>query len=64
LQLAQQGDPTDDVTALWPAAWPKVELGRLEVTDISPTGMAESAAWCVARSAAYSILYDRRSKGE
>src|SRR5262245_23286905 len=27
LQLAGEGDPTDDVTALWPADRPMVELG-------------------------------------
>src|SRR5438445_4880337 len=37
LQLAEAGDPTDDVTALWPEARRIVELGRLEVTGISPT---------------------------
>jgi catalase len=36
LQLAAEGDPTDDVTALRPEDRPLVELGRLEVTDISP----------------------------
>jgi catalase len=41
LQLAAEGDPTDDVTALWPADRPLVELGRLEVTGISPTGAAD-----------------------
>jgi catalase len=41
LQLAQPGDPTDDVTALWPADRPVVELGRLEVTAISPTSAAD-----------------------
>jgi hypothetical protein len=41
LQLATEGDPTDDVTALWPADRPLVELGRLEVTGISPTGAAD-----------------------
>jgi catalase len=41
LQLAGQSDPTDDVTALWPADRPQVELGRLEVTSISPTSMAD-----------------------
>jgi catalase len=35
LQLADKDDPTDDVTALWPAHRPVVELGRLEVTSIS-----------------------------
>src|SRR5262245_20717086 len=38
LQLAAAGDPTDDPTALWPADRPQVELGRLEVISISPTG--------------------------
>jgi catalase len=37
LQVAGEGDPTDDATALWPADRPLVELGRLEVTQISPT---------------------------
>ena len=37
LQLAADGDPTDDPTALWPADRPRVELGRLEITRISPT---------------------------
>ena len=37
LQLAEAGDPTDDVTALWPETRSKVELGRLDVTGISPT---------------------------
>jgi catalase len=41
LQLAAEGDRTDDVTALWPADRPLVELGRLEVTDISPTGATD-----------------------
>jgi len=39
VQLAEEGDPTDDPTALWPASRPLVELGRLEVTGISPTGV-------------------------
>jgi catalase len=34
LQLAGKGDPTDDVTALWPTDRPLVELGRLQVTAI------------------------------
>jgi catalase len=38
LQVAASGDPTDDPTALWPADRPQVELGRLEVISISPTG--------------------------
>jgi len=41
LQLARECDPTDDSTALWPADRPLVELGRLEVTAISPTGAAD-----------------------
>ena len=41
LQLAEAGDPTDDVTALWPADRPVVELGRLEVRSISPTSAAD-----------------------
>jgi catalase len=80
LQLADKSDPTDDVTALWPADRPKVELGRLEISGISPTGMADERRMVfdptnvtdgidlsadpilLARSAAYSISYDRRSK--
>jgi catalase len=41
LQLAETGDPTDDVTALWPADRPVVELGRLEVTAVSATSAAD-----------------------
>ena len=41
LQLAGQGDPTDDATALWPEERPLIELGRLEVTAISPTSAAD-----------------------
>jgi catalase len=41
VQLAEESDPTDDVTALWPTDRPFVELGRLEVTGISPTGAAD-----------------------
>jgi catalase len=81
LQLAVEDDPTDDVTALWPAARPLVELGRLEVTDSSPTGTTDERGLVFdptnltdgidlsadpllpARSAAYSISYDHRSKG-
>jgi catalase len=81
LQLAAEGDPTDDATALWPADRPLVELGRLEVTGISPTGAADERRLVfdptnltdgielsgdpilLARSAAYSISYDQRSKG-
>jgi catalase len=80
LQLAGQGDPTDDVTALWPADRPQVELGRLEVGRISPTSIADERRMVfdptnltdgidlsadpilLARSAAYSISYNRRSK--
>ena len=76
-----ESDPTDDVTALWPADRPLVELGRLEVTGISPTSAADerrlvfdptnltdgidlsAIRFCCARSAAYSISYDHRSKG-
>ncbi len=82
LQLAGEGDPTDDATALWPADRPLVELGRLEVTRISPTSDADERRLVfdptnvtdgidlsadpilLARSAAYSISFDRRSKGE
>jgi catalase len=82
LQLAGESDPTDDVTALWPTDGPLVELGRLEVTGISPTGAADERRMVfdptnltdgidlsgdpilLARSAAYSISYDHRSKGE
>lgn len=82
LQLAGEGDATDNVDALWPAERPLVELGRLEVTGISPTGAADERRivfdptnvtdgielsndpFLLARSAAYSISYDRRSKGE
>jgi catalase len=82
LQLAEEGDPTDDVTALWPEGRSLVELGRLEITTLSPTGAADE--WrlifdptnrtdgidlsadpiLLARSAAYAISYDHRSKGE
>jgi catalase len=37
LQVAAEGDPTDDPTVLWPADRPRVDLGRLQVTGISPT---------------------------
>ena len=81
LQLAAEGDPTNDPTALWPADRPLVELGRLEVTAISPTSAADERRlvfdptnltdgidlsddpFPLARSAAYSISYDERSKG-
>ena len=82
LQLAEQSDPTDDVTALWPADRPKVELGRLNIARISQTSIADERPIVfdptnltdgielsadpilLARSAAYSVSYDRRSKGE
>lgn len=80
LQVAGEGDPTDDVTVLWPADRLLVELGRLEVTAISPTGAADERSLVfdptnrtdgidlsadpilLARSAAYSVSYERRSK--
>jgi catalase len=37
LQVAADGDPTDDPTALWPADRPRVDLGLLDITGISPT---------------------------
>jgi len=82
LQLASESDPTDDATASWPADRPLVELGRLEVTRISPTSAADERhlvfdptnvpdgiglsadPFPLARSAAYSISYDQRSKEE
>ncbi len=82
LQLAEAGDPSDDVTALWPEGRPLVELGRLEITGVSPTSAADERRLIfdpsnrtdgidlsadpilLARSAAYAISYDRRSKGE
>jgi catalase len=80
LQLAGESDPTNDVTALWPADRPLVELGRLELTRISPSSAADERRlvfdptnvtdgiglsddpFLLARSAAYSISYDQRSK--
>lgn len=41
LQLAAAGDPTDDVTALWPEDRPLVELGRLEIASVSPSSAAD-----------------------
>lgn len=41
LQLAEPGDPTDDVTALWPEGRRLVELGHLEITGISPSSAAD-----------------------
>ena len=81
LQLAAAGDPTDDVTALWPDDRPLVELGRLEITAVSPSSAADERTLIfdptnrtdgidlsadpilLARSAAYSISYERRTKG-
>jgi catalase len=81
LQLAATTDPTNDVTALWPADRPLVELGRLEVTSISATSATDERRLVfdpanltdgielsadpilLARSSAYSISYDHRSKG-
>lgn len=82
LQVAAEGDPTDDPTALWPADRLRVELGRLEVIGISPTSAQDERRLVfdptnrtdgidlsndpilLARSAAYAISYERRSKGE
>jgi catalase len=82
LQVAEASDPTDDVTALWPESRRLVELGRLEITGISPTSDADERRLIfdptnrtegielsedpilLARSAAYSISYERRGKGE
>ena len=82
LQVAAEGDPTDDPTALWPADRLRVELGRLEVAGISPTGAQDERRLVfdptnrtdgidlsndpilLARSAAYAISYERRSKDE
>jgi catalase len=82
LKLAEAGDPTDDVTALWPESRTVVELGRLEIARISATSAADERRLIfdptnltagidlsadpilLARSAAYSISYERRSKGE
>jgi len=81
LQLANEGDPTDDVTALWPADRQLAELGRLEITAISPTSAADERRLIfdptnrtdgidlsadpilLARSAAYAISYEQRTKG-
>jgi catalase len=82
VQMAEAGDPTDDASALWPSDRARVELGRLEVTGISPTSLADERRLVfdptnrtdgidlstdpilLARSAAYSISYNHRSKGE
>jgi catalase len=41
LQIAGENDPSDDATVLWPADRPLVELGRLEVTAVSPTSAVD-----------------------
>jgi catalase len=82
LQIAGESDPTNDATALWPTDRSLVELGRLEISRISPTGAADERRLVfdptnvtdgidlsadpilLARSAAYSISYDQRSKAE
>lgn len=81
LQVAKPGDPTSDPTALWPDDRERVELGRLEVTSISPTGAQDERRLIfdptnctdgidlsddpilLARSAAYLISYERRTRG-
>ncbi|HKA61165.1 MAG TPA: catalase family peroxidase [Methylomirabilota bacterium] len=80
LQLAAEGDPTDDATALWPEDRPVADLGRLEITRMSPTTAADERRLIfdpanrpdgidlsadpvlLARSAAYAISYEQRSK--
>jgi catalase len=80
LQLAADGDPTDDVTALWPEGRELVELGRLEIIGISATSPADERRLIfdptnrtdgidlsadpilLARSAAYSISYEERTR--
>ena len=37
LQVAGEHDSPDDASALWPAERQRVELGRLQITSISPT---------------------------
>lgn len=37
LQVAGEHDAPDDASALWPAERQRVELGRLQITSISPT---------------------------
>jgi catalase len=41
LQIAREGDPTNDATILWPADRSFVELGRLQIDSISPTSAAD-----------------------
>jgi catalase len=82
VQLAAAGDPIDDPTALWPADRPRVVLGRLDVTRISPTSAEDEKRLVFdptnradgielsndpilrARSEAYSISFERRSRGQ
>jgi catalase len=82
LQLAEAKDSTDDPTVLWPAERKRVELGRLEISSISSSSLADERRLIfdpnnltagiepsgdpilAARSAAYSISYEKRSKGE
>ena len=81
LQLAAKDDPTDDATVLWPADRAVMQLGRLQVDAISPTGEADEQRQVfdparltagielsadpilLARPEAYSISFERRSKG-
>jgi catalase len=80
LQIAEPGDPTNDATIVWPAERRIVELGRLQIDAVSPTGAADERRLIfdptkltdgidlsddpipAARSAAYSISYERRTK--
>jgi catalase len=80
LQIAEPGDPTKDATIIWPAERRIVELGRLQIDAVSPTGAADERRLIfdptkltegidlsddpipAARSAAYSISYERRTK--
>jgi len=82
LQLAVDGDPTDDPTALWPADRARVPLGRLDITRISPTSVEDEKRLIFdptnrtdgielsndpvlrARAEAYSISFERRSRGQ
>jgi catalase len=82
LQVAADGDPTDDPTTLWPADRPRVDLGHLDITGISPTSADDERRLVFdptnradgielsndpvlrARSAAYAISYERRSRGQ
>jgi catalase len=45
LQLAADGDPTDDPTAVWPDSRERVELGRLEVPSLSRRARPTNGAW-------------------